>query len=137
MVFPIWSKSEDKNLTFFLYDQKVKTKIWLSCKQKELLRCYNKYLSLFLKGFQLHRVVSDLRVHLIIEWNDCFAIPMEDKFESSESIVLRTSLCSYSVSWKMYLLTCKKSSLWAAQKWFFYSVYFCDGGMKKRCMLWN
>ena len=51
---------------------------------------------------------------------------MEDKFVSSESILSRMSLCSYFVNWKMYLFTCKKLPLWAAQKWLFYSA-----GMKK------
>ena len=85
--------------------------------------------SLYLKGFQFWRIVSDLRVHLLR--NDYFAIPMEDKFESLESILLRTSLCSYSVSWKMYLFTSKKSSLWVGLKWLFYSAYFCDRSMER------
>ena len=62
---------------------------------------------------------------------DYSAKPMEVKFKSSESILPRTSLCSYLLSWKMYLFTCKKSSLWAAQKWLFYSAYFCDWGIRK------
>ena len=58
-------------------------------------------------------------------------IALEDKFVSSESIPSRTSLYSYLVSWKIYLFTCRKSSLWAAQKWLFHSANFCDWGMKK------
>ena len=56
---------------------------------------------------------------------------MEDKFMLSESIHSRTSLCSYFLSWKIYLFTGKKFSLWAAQKWLFHCAYFCDWGMKK------
>ena len=37
--------------------------------------------------------------------------PMEDKFLSSGSILSRTSLCSYFVSWKIYLFTSKKITL--------------------------
>ena len=38
--------------------------------------------------------------------------PMEGKFVSSESILSQTSLCSYFVSWKIYLFTCKKNRLY-------------------------
>ena len=63
--------------------------------------------------------------------NDYSAKPMEDKIESSESILLRTSLCSYLVSWNMYLLLVRKLPLWAAQKWLFHCEYFYDWAMKK------
>ena len=49
---------------FFLYDQKVMTKTLISWKRKELLRWNKKDFSSFLKGFQLSKIVSDLRVRL-------------------------------------------------------------------------
>ena len=47
---------------FFLHDQKVMTKTWISWERKELLRWNKKHFSSFLKGFQLSKIVSDLRV---------------------------------------------------------------------------
>ena len=49
---------------FFLHDQKVMSKIpW---EWKELLRWNKKDLSSFLKGFQLLKIVSDLRVQFLV-----------------------------------------------------------------------
>ena len=49
---------------FLLHDQKVMTKVQISWEQKELLRWNKKHFLLFLKGFQLSKVASDLRVRL-------------------------------------------------------------------------
>ena len=49
---------------FFLQDQKVMTKTQISWEQKELLRWIKKHFSLIFKGFQLSKIVPDLRVHL-------------------------------------------------------------------------
>ena len=49
---------------FFLHDQKFLTKTWISLERKELLRWNEKHFPSFLKGFQLSKIVSDLRVHL-------------------------------------------------------------------------
>ena len=49
---------------FFLHDQKVMTKTQISWEWKELLRWNKKDFSSFLKGFQLSKIVSDLRVRL-------------------------------------------------------------------------
>ena len=46
---------------FFLQDQKFITNTW---EQKELLRWNKKDFSSFLKGFQLSKIASDLRVRL-------------------------------------------------------------------------
>ena len=54
------------NQAIFLYDRKAKTKIEISWERKELLRWYKKHFSLFLKAFQLPKIVSDLRVRI---WN--------------------------------------------------------------------
>ena len=59
----------------FRYDQKFKTKIELSWEREELLRWNKKHFSSFLKDFQLPKIVSDLRVHLVIldnlKWEIC------------------------------------------------------------------
>ena len=44
-----------------LHDQKLKTKIWVSWEQKELLRWNEKCFSSFLKVFQLLKVIPDLK----------------------------------------------------------------------------
>ena len=49
---------------FFLQDPKVMAKTEISWERKELLRSNKKHLSSFLKGFQLSKTVSNLRVHL-------------------------------------------------------------------------
>ena len=49
---------------FFLHDQKVMAKTWISWKQKKLLRWNEKHSSSFLKGFQFSKIVSDLKVRL-------------------------------------------------------------------------
>ena len=45
---------------FFLHDQKVKTKIEMSWKWKELLRWNGKHFSSIFKGFQLIKIVSNV-----------------------------------------------------------------------------
>ena len=45
-------------------DKKVKAKTLISPERKEFLRLNKKYFSLFLKSFQLLKIISDLRVHL-------------------------------------------------------------------------
>ena len=50
--------------SFFLHDQKVKTKIQTSWEWKELSRWNKKHFSSFLESFQLPKTVSDLRVCL-------------------------------------------------------------------------
>ena len=37
---------------------------------------------------------------------------MEDKFVFSESVLSRTSFCSYFVSWRIYFFTCKRNCLY-------------------------
>ena len=54
------------NQAIFLYDRKAKTKIEIPWERKELLRWNKKHFSLFLKAFQLPKIVSDLRVRI---WN--------------------------------------------------------------------
>ena len=50
---------------FFLHDKKVMTKTQISWEWKELLRWNKKHFSSFLKGFQLSRIASDVRVCLL------------------------------------------------------------------------
>ena len=45
------------NQAVFLHYQKLKTKIYISCKRKEILRWNKKHFSPFLKGFQSPKVV--------------------------------------------------------------------------------
>ena len=52
------------NQTVFINDQKVKTKTLISWEREKLWRWNKKHLSPFLKGFQLPKIVSDLRVLL-------------------------------------------------------------------------
>ena len=47
---------------FFLHDQKLMTKMWISWERKELLKGNKKHFSSFLKGFHLSKIISDLRV---------------------------------------------------------------------------
>ena len=49
---------------FSQHDQKVMIKIYIYWERKELLRWNKKHFSSFLKGFQLSKIVSDLRVRL-------------------------------------------------------------------------
>ena len=63
---------------------------------------------------------------------------MEDKFLSSESILSRTSLCSYFVSWKIYLFTCKKIALMNSTEMIIpFRIIFLRLRHEKRCILWN
>ena len=55
--------------------------------------------------------------------NDYSAKPMENKFVSSESILLQASLCSYFMGWKIYLFTCKKIAFMSSKKIFQPSLY--------------
>ena len=50
--------------SFFPHDQDIMTKTYTSSEQEELLRWNKKHFSSLLKGFQLSKIVSDLRVHL-------------------------------------------------------------------------
>ena len=50
--------------SFFLHDQKVMTKILISWEWKELLKWDKKHFLSILKGFQLLKIVSHLRVRL-------------------------------------------------------------------------
>ena len=47
---------------FFLHNQNVMTKTQVSWEQRELLRWNKKHFGSFLKGFQLSKIVSDLRL---------------------------------------------------------------------------
>ena len=75
---------------------------------------------------------------------------MEDKLVSSESILSRTSLCSYFLSWKIYLFTSKKIAFMSStemiipfriiflrlthEKRFIFGINFCDVGILwKKC----
>ena len=49
---------------FFLHDQKVMTKTLISQERKEPLGWNKKHFSSFLKGFQLSKIVPDLRLRL-------------------------------------------------------------------------
>ena len=48
--------------------------------------------------------------------DDYFAEPVEDNFLSSDSILSRTSLCPYFVSWKIYLFTSKKIAFMSSKE---------------------
>ena len=58
--------------------------------------------------FYLLSVQSCKRLKLRAFKDDYSAEPVEDNFLSSDSILSRTSLCPYFVSWKIYLFTSKK-----------------------------
>ena len=62
----IWNKPDLPNQAVLLQNQNVNTKIEVSWQRKELLRWSKKYFSLFLTGFQLSKIISDLRVHLLL-----------------------------------------------------------------------
>ena len=72
-----------------------------------------------------------LKLRAFKEW--LFRKTNEDKFVSSESILSRMSLCSYFVSWKIYLFTCKKMTFMSSTEMMipFRIIYFSDWGMKK------
>ena len=55
------------NYAIFLLGQNFKTKIDLSLEKKEILRWNKRHFSVFLKGFQLSKIDSDLRVHLQVD----------------------------------------------------------------------
>ena len=62
---------------------------------------------------------------------------MEDKFLSSDSILSRTSLCSYFVSWKIYLFTCKKNCLYEQYRNDYSIPHIFAIAAWKKCILWN
>ena len=63
---------------------------------------------------------------------------MENKFVSSGSILSRTYLCLYFVSWKMYLFTCKKIAFMSSTEMFIpFHIIFLRLRHKKRWILWN
>ena len=57
-----WNQPYLSNQVVFLNDQKVKTKMLIYWKRKELLRKNEKYFSIFLKDFQLPKMISVLPV---------------------------------------------------------------------------
>ena len=59
-----WNQPYLSNQAVFLHDQNVRTKIWISWERKELLTWNEKHFLSCLKGFQLPKAVSDLRVRL-------------------------------------------------------------------------
>ena len=88
--------------------------------------------------FYLLSVQSYKRLKLRAFKDDYSAEPMEDNFLSSNSILSRTSLCPYFVSWKIYLFTSKKNYLYE-QRRNDYSIphnIFAIAAWKK-CILWN
>ena len=88
--------------------------------------------------FYLLSVQSYKRLKLRAFQDDYSAEPMEDNFLSSNSILSRTSLCPYFVSWKIYLFTSKKNYLYE-QRRNDYSIshnIFAIAAWKK-CILWN
>ena len=58
------NKPDLPNQVVFIHHQKAKTKTWIYCERKELLRWNKKRFSSLLKGFQLPKIVSDLKVRL-------------------------------------------------------------------------
>ena len=60
----IWNKPYLFNQAVLIYDQKVKPKTSISWERKELLRWNKNHFPSLLKGFQLPKVVSDMRVRL-------------------------------------------------------------------------
>ena len=60
---------------------------------------------------------------------------MEDKLVSSELILLRTSLRSYFVSWKICLFTCKKIAFMSSTEMII--PFRLILRHEKRCILWN
>ena len=78
--------------------------------------------------------------------NDYSTKPMDGKFLSSDSILSRMSLCSYFVSWKIYLFTRKKITFMSSTEIIsfrtiflrlrhekMYIVEFCDVGILRKC----
>ena len=82
---------------FYTY-QNIKAKSW---EQKELLR-WNKYFSSFLKGFQLQKIVSDLRVRLLkLRWK------ISRIFQSDQTLVClnkmqRQRSCFLVFNWNLF-----------------------------------
>ena len=94
--------------------------------------------------FYLLSVQSYKRLKLRAFKDDYFAEPVEDNFLSSDSILSRTSLCPYIVSWKIYLFTSKKIAFMSStemiipfriflrlrhEKNVFCGIIFCDVGI--------
>ena len=59
-----WNQPDLSNQAVFLHDQNVRTKIEISWERKEPLTWNKKHFLSCLKGFQLPKAVSDLRVRL-------------------------------------------------------------------------
>ena len=59
-----WNKHYLFNQAVLIQDQKVKPKTSISWERKELLKWNKNHFSSLLKGFQLPKIVSDLRVRL-------------------------------------------------------------------------
>ena len=83
--------------------------------------------------FYLLSVQSYKRLKLRAFKDDYFAEPVEDNFLSSDSILSRTSLCPYIVSWKIYLFTSKKIAFMSSTEMIspFRIIFLCDCSVKK------
>ena len=58
-----WNWHYLSNEAVFLHDQEVKTKIYISWQRKKISRWNKKHFSSYLKGFQLPKIIPDLRVN--------------------------------------------------------------------------
>ena len=88
--------------------------------------------------FYLLSVQSYKRLKLRAFKDDYFAEPVEDNFLSSDSILSRTSLCPYFVSWKIYLFTSKKIAFMSSTEMIIpFRIIFLRLRHEKRCIFWN